>query len=326
MRTNRLTIGFLGLLAIFFAEAQSPTELTPLEKKQLTILSEPATLYKGFFRVGFFNSYNFINRSFDSKGNMIFLRQDNTYGSVVNTQLDFLYGISDRLQVGVLLPYSNLNAYGTQIQQVPLTNEESVISVRYFAQGVGDLTANVAYQILEETNRRPALTFLVTVGFPTGESKIKFKGLDDPANADEIEIEQGTGAGRVSTTGSLGLRKVQYPFLYTARVDYIYLFKGTVNSNGMELDLDPGYAMDFYIGYGMHLNDWITLSGDLNYRHLPASGETNEINVNRRLLAINPLLSFQIQRFRVFQLISIPFDGKNISADTSYGMKVVFTL
>ena len=87
-------------------KAQVQEELTPLEIKQTTIVSQPATLKKGFLRSGFALSFSALDKFFDDDTKKR-LFPDNIWAKSLGYQFAFQYGVSDRLQASLAIPFRN---------------------------------------------------------------------------------------------------------------------------------------------------------------------------------------------------------------------------
>lgn len=314
------------VLGLWLTSALAQEQLLPSEKKQQTVVTEPASLYKGFFRAGVSGYFGTVDRYFDGSGNKTYF-PGNIWGSTYSAQLGFVYGITDRLQASLVVPYVWNNASQVVLFEVPSadpTKPDSVAQVPYVrkSSGLGDVSFSVKYQVLTETASRPAVVVYVDVTVPTGEknptSVIDSRNFAPPLGNGDFRINSGAG-----------FRRVAYPFSYSVYVDYVYKVPGTkIHEPGeAEMSFKSSDFMDLIASFNFHLNDWIAVQNEVAYFYYFNNGSINDqpIDFPTDLLQYTPRVSFQIKRLRLNEGVSIPLMGKNASADISFAMLVQYT-
>src|SRR5688572_5427682 len=157
---------FLSTYSLCYAQGQE--QLSPRELKQKTIVTEPQTLYKGFFRAGLGLTYGVVNNIFSETGKRVPL-DNNGRVSDGFVQLGLSYGITNRLQVEVSYPY-NLGEIKQSVKlEVPEADQVGPVRWRSVTSGFGDLNINAAFQIIQDTESHPSTTLFLYTTLPTGE-------------------------------------------------------------------------------------------------------------------------------------------------------------
>jgi hypothetical protein len=118
MKRIPCVMGVLILVTCQYTKGQVQEQLTPAELKQKTIVTEPQTLYKGFFRAGMAFNYGTIDKIFTVDGDRESL-PSNIWANSWFFQTYLMYGISDRLQVEVMLPYRFQQIYQSYEVEAP---------------------------------------------------------------------------------------------------------------------------------------------------------------------------------------------------------------
>jgi hypothetical protein len=173
----------------------------------------------------------------------------------------------------------------------------------------------MGYQIIPETPLRPSFTSYLTASLPTGK-----KNPEDVIN--DREYKRASGSGEASLDIRLQIRRIMYPFSYTASVSYTYFFGGSKILEPLDTQEKPfrsGNNFNFDGSFNFHLNDWLAVQNTLTYF---LSGQDTEDGVTEAdkswVLQYYPGLSFQIKRFRINEVFLVPISGKLSSADPSY--------
>jgi len=317
---KKILVFIYSLNIIASISGQVEDMIIPSDLKQQTIITEAATLRKGFFRIGTVNSWGAIDRIFDESGKRSYIM--GSYGSGWATawshELDLQYGITDRIQVTSQIPYNREKIYYASEILDPGHDTSAVEYYKAKGNGLGDISLSASYQILKEDARKPSLVTKLFVTIPTGRK--------NPTNiVDNLKYDRATGYGETKLDLHLQLRKIFYPYSVTIYTAYIYHFKGKKIFNPGEDEISFKSGDLFYIGgsYNIHLNDWIVLGNEVAYfkwRDDIFFGETAaDVGMTGRW-AINyqPSLVFQIRRFRFFEVIQFPLFGNSVAADPQY--------
>jgi hypothetical protein len=292
--------------------AQTEQEVLPAERKAMTIITEPYTLYKGFFRAGVAMQYSSLYKIFDENNKRVPLT--NASGKTWSGLLILQYGISDRLQVNLDLPYLNQDLFLSYMGELPGANVFEQQKFEGRGSGLGDISIGAGYQLLTETVSRPAVKFTGTFIIPTGQS--------EPQDTGDLEImDIPVGAGHYAVDLSLSMRKINYPFSYTAYLDYKLNLPGEkiMELGGSPVSYKDGDLLTVSGSYNFHMNEWLALTNDVYY-FLSFEDETaGEISKDTGwVIEYAPRLSFQIKRLRVNQSVQIPIAGKLSGADPGF--------
>jgi hypothetical protein len=323
MKKILIFIGSLNIIANISGQVEKM--IIPSDLKQQTIITEPVTLRKGYFRIGILNSWDAIDRVFDESGNRSYIMESNTWSTSWSHELDFQYGITDRLQVSSQLPYERKKTFAATEVIFPGFDTSLVVYLRK-GNGLGDISFATSYQILQEDARKPSLVAELFITLPTGRK--------NPTNIiDSWEYDIPIGNGETKFEMHFQLRKIFYPNSVTVYTSYLYHFKGKKIFYPGEEEISFKDGDGFCIGgtYNIHLNDWIVLGNELTFLKWwddKYYGVTSANQGTTGCWGINyqPSLIFQLRRFRFFEVIQFPLYGKNIAADPVYtlGLQYIF--
>ncbi len=309
---NILAIMLMTLIGF----GQTEKQLVPGDLKQLTVVTEPSTLYKGFFRAGTALSYGIVDKYFtNDRKKEYFLNSAWATNSGFN--FIFQYGITDRFQVEAAVPLSfNIRQSESRIY-VPSADTTVEYSFTLKSQGLSDCYLTLKYQILNEKTSNTSLTGSLDVIIPTG--------TKNPTNINgETDYDPPLGNGCFASTGGLRFRKINYPYSYSGYFYYTYQFPGSKimdPSDTEETEFKDGNHIDAGISFSIHLNEWIALTNEANiyYRSKDEiDGEIPDDAITPWAASYEPRLVFQVKRFRISEAVRIPVYGKGVSADPLY--------
>lgn len=308
---KRLLIILFFLPVMLFAQTEQ--DLLPSEKKELTIITEPYTLYEGFFRVGFSLQYGALYKIYDEDGDKVPI--SNSSGRSWTSQLMGQYGISDRLQATIGIPYTNQELFLSYRGEAPGINTFTRQNLQGEGKGLGDIWMGADYQILTETVSRPSVKGLFTLTLPTG--KKNPEQLDDP----EI-IDIPVGYGYMAYEIGMAARKINYPYSWTAYINYRIKSEGSkaLNPGDPEISFKDGNLLTLSGSFNFHMNEWLALVNDVYFFK---KGDNREAGVtiensSSTTFLYSPRLSFQIKRLRLNQTVQVPLAGNTTSADPGY--------
>ncbi|MCX6254017.1 MAG: hypothetical protein NTV31_06000 [Bacteroidia bacterium] len=313
---KRIVNIFLLILVPLVGNCQAEKQLVPSDLKQLTVVTEPSTLYKGFFRAGMAMSFGVVDKYFtNDRKKEYFLNSAWATNSSFNLSLQ--YGITDRIQVDAVIPYSNELRQSESLIIVPVIDSTVNYSFTLKGRGIGDCYLTLKYQILPEKESKTSLTGSIDLTFPTGEK--------NPTNIKSENIyDLPTGTGSFSSTFGLKLRKIQYPFSFIGYTYFTYNLPGSkiINvSDTEEKEFKYGNRIDAGANINFHLNEWIALTNEFNLYYSGKTKIDNEIPdyaTDGWAVSYEPRLVFQIKRFRISEAVRIPLAGKGVSADPLY--------
>lgn len=304
------------MLTTLAAYGQTEKLLVPGDLKQLTIVTEPSTLYKGFFRAGTALSYGIVDKYFTSDAKKEYFL-NSAWATNSGSSFIFQYGISDRLQVEAVIPFvSNVRQSESRIY-VPSIDTTVDYSFTLKGRGLSDCYLALKYQILNEKASNTSLTGSIEFLIPTGEENpTDFKG--------ETDYDPPLGNGYFATTLALKFRRIQYPYSYAGHLYYTYKLPGLKlldPSDSQETEFKDGNYFDIGTSFNIHLNEWIALTNEINWAHWAKNeidGEIPDDAITAWALSYEPRLVFQIKRFRIGEAVRIPLFGKGVSADPLY--------
>jgi len=329
--TVKIISGSLALLLIpSLASGQTEQQVLPSELKEQTVITEPATLRKGFFRASFFGFYTFIDQAFDENGEKVYILSRNLWAKSWYYQMALEYGITDRLQVLLWPEFVNKQFFYTT--EYRLGGNTETVYWDLSAIGFGDLGIGVDYQILTETETRPSLVAKTIFTLPTGQKNpTKIKSWTD--------FKLPTGSGEFVIGLDLNLRKIIYPFSFTLYTGYAYHFEGEkIFSDYFEPGDEDSFKQTFRFrsgdmfnvggSFNFHLNDWIALQNQVFFFHWGPNKIYTEPTTSSSkawTLMYQPVLNFQIRRFRLFEIVMIPLVGQAYGADPVYILGLLYT-
>ena len=317
MKKTLLFICSLNLIINISGQVEQMT--IPSDLKQQTMITEPATLRKGFFRIGIINYGGPADRMFDESGKKSYISASNGWATMWYHELDLQYGITDRLQVISGIPYNREKIYYAFETQYPGRDSSVIEYYKIKGNGLGDISIAACYQILLEDERKPSLVARLFLTLPTGRKNPK--NIVD----NNYEFDRATGYGETRLDFKLQLRKIFYPYSVTLYTSYVYNFKGKkiFYPGEEEISFKSGGQLNIGSNFNIHLNDWIVLGNEVAYMKWwddKFYGETAEDQgiTGRWVVHYQPSLIFQLRRFRFFEVMQFPLWGKSVGADPLY--------
>jgi hypothetical protein len=311
---------FVLLPAIIFGQTEK--QLVPSDLKQQTIVTEPATLRKGFFRAGLAFSYGAVDKYFSNTAKKEYFLKS-AWGSSSGGLLILDYGITDRLMVDLSLAYSKTIQESEYRLIWPELDTNAIYTSHLKGSGIGDSYFSIKYQLIPEKENKTSLTGSLDITVPTGE-----KNPTNIKNATQFDLPTGNGYFEAGLT--LRARKIRYPYSYTGYVEYNYKSGGSrlINATDKtETDFKDGNRFDAGGSFNFHLNEWIALANELNY-YYRGKGEVKN-TANDKIdpawaVSYETRLVFQVRRVRLGEAVRIPMKGKNVSADPLYVLIVQY--
>jgi hypothetical protein len=320
------TICTCGIAITFstFLFSQTERQLLPSELKQLTEVTEPPTLNKGFLKVGLFYNYVVLKSVFNEEGDK-FLIPGSLYGQSRNLSLDIRYGLTDRIQINATIPYSFDIQHQSQNWEDPLFKAKQRFVWTRRGNGIGDLSLGIDGQIIKEHGLLPSITAKTGVRIPTGEK--------DPTHVvDANHYDLPTGTGEAMAYLDIQAKKLVYPYSFLFIITYGYHFGGNKIYDLLQPEADPvdfktGDLISVQAGAHFHLNDWLSMANDLVYSHLgkdKVSGITT--GSTGWVIAYQPWFHFQVKKLRFVQSVEIPLRGKNYPSNPGYFFAVQYII
>jgi hypothetical protein len=321
LKAKILTL-FLSLCVTTAAYCQTEKQLVPSDLKQQTVVSEPVTLNKGFFRAGTILNYRVADKFFNSSGKKEYYTTS-SWGSKSAYNLTLEYGFTDRFQADLNIEYMNSLQESQVTEVIASTGSTKVTPVKQKGLGLGDTHLSLKYQVLPESRNKVSLTGILNVTFPTGE-----KNPTNIRNSNQYDLPVGDG------TYALGIkafaRTIVYPYSFTGFISYTNNFAGTKIINvgdPVEKKFRFGNLFEGGLSANLLLNQWIVLANEIKYYH-EAEGKIDDVTSPMMpaswAVSYQPGLIFQVRRFRISESVRIPLKGKNVPADPLYVLMVQY--
>ncbi len=304
------------MLISYNASSQVETQLLPSDLKQQTIVTESVTLRKGFFRAGLAVSYSVIDKYFDDSKQKRYI-SGSSWGSTSFYLFIFQYGITNRLMIDASIPIENSRQVYNNKVVFPENNFDIPFIADLKGTGIGDSYLTLKYQIIPEEKNNISLTGSLDLTFPTGE-----KNPTEVNSNSDFNLPTGNGYFEIGTV--ISARRIQYPYSYTVYAGYIYKFEGSriiYPVDTEETVFKDGNTIEAGASFNFHLNEWIALANELNFYYRGEGTEKSSPDVTIApawAFSYETRLIFQIKQFRLGEAITIPFRGRNISADPQY--------
>ena len=175
----------------------------------------------------------------------------------VTAALSARYGITDRLEVELKVPYLRRD------DRVETTTGAGTVENNITSSGLGDIEAAAHYQINDGANGWPFFVANLRYKSNTGDGP-----FDVTRDADGIPTELATGSGFHSVEPSVTALYPTDPAVLFANISYLYTLEDSVDTTvGTQFiqDVDPGDSVGFSFGVGFALNEELSLS--LGYQH-----------------------------------------------------------
>ncbi|MDK2761547.1 MAG: hypothetical protein KYX64_09340 [Sphingopyxis sp.] len=225
------------------------------------------------------------------------------------------YGISDRLEAEVRLPYLYRN---DRIEVVQQRDEGIVRSIALRQDGIGDAEFSLRYQLNRPVGQKPIFVGSLRVKSDTG------KGPFD-VGYDEFGVATGlaTGSGFWAVQPGVNFLMPSDPAVIYGGVGYLYHIPRNVNrlvGDVLVGRVDPGDAISANVGFGFALNPRFSFS--LGYRHnyiFPTQSEIGGTIQRSNFLQVGALnfgMSYRLTQRNVLNLgfeIGVTEDAPDVS-------------
>jgi len=301
--------------------AQEEDKLLVSEIKQSTVITQPATLSRGFFLVGSIFTYNVEDKMFSDKGKRDFAPR-NLWAKFSTEYLHVHYGLTNRIEFAVALPYKITSLNGSVSSEVPFYDTTITTKFRMKASGIGDAELGIYYQVIKGSKTKPSLVGKLTTTLPTGEK--------NPTNIKGAwEYDLPTGSGEATLSLELIYRKITYPYSYSFYGQFKYSFGGKKVHYPYEDPISFRSGNFYFAGgnFNFLLNDWIAVQNDLQviYQRTTKYYDATALpKMNSLLISYHPNFSFQFKKFRLVQGFIIPIWGKSTPADPQYNIDLQY--
>lgn len=225
------------------------------------------------------------------------------------------YGISDRLEVEVRMPYLYRN---DRIEVVQQRDEGIVRSIALREDGIGDAEFSLRYQFNRPVGQKPIFVGTLRVKSDTGKGPFE-------VGYDEFGVATGlaTGSGFWAVQPGLNFLMPSDPAVIYGGMAYLYHIPRDVNELVGEVligRVDPGDAVSANIGFGFALNPRFSFS--LGYRHnyiFPTKTEIGDTRQKSNYIHVGSLnfgMSYRLTQRDVINLgfeIGVTEDAPDVS-------------
>lgn len=179
--------------------------------------------------------------------------------------LSFRYGLSNRMEVGIRIPYVWRDESLRRREVLVGTSGDQVTGSD--GQGLGDIELAVHYQFNRAVTGRPFFIGNLRVKAPTGTSPFDVDREliedDEGRPITEIFIEQPTGSGFWAIQPSLTMTYPTDPAVIYGNISYLWNIERDVGDGIGKIN--PGDALGISVGTGIALNNQTSIS--LGYDH-----------------------------------------------------------
>lgn len=180
------------------------------------------------------------------------------------------YGLADRLEVGVRVPYVYRADHSVLVPIAGSTNNDAARSVDSSTSGgsIGDIEMSARYQLNNGGPGRPYLIANLQADAPTGRSPFAVK-----RDANGAALQSATGSGFWSVSPSLTMILPSEPAVLFGTIGYTFNFAKNVNTRIPPVQIDriePGNEINVSAGIGIAVNQ--RTSFNLGYAHTWAFG------------------------------------------------------
>ncbi|MGP1397141.1 MAG: transporter [Inquilinaceae bacterium] len=184
------------------------------------------------------------------------------------------YGITDRLEVDVRVPYTYRNDRLTTLINPAETGDPVSVTDEVDAMGLGDIEAALHYQINNGRDGWPFFVANLRGKSTTGEGP-----FDVDRDSFGVQQELATGSGFYSIEPSITAIYPTDPAVFFANIGYTWNIKDDVDTFVGEAfigEVDPGDTIGVSFGMGIGLNERASFT--LGYQHDFVNGTETEIN------------------------------------------------
>ena len=177
---------------------------------------------------------------------------------------DLRYGITDRLEAEIRVPYTYSDDRATVLNQQVAGNASTATQTLYLQDsGIGDVEVGARYQINDGREDWPIFVANARVKTDTGMGPFDVK-RDAAGIAQQVAL----GSGFWGVEGGFSMLKVTDPAVLFASVNYIYGVPKDINQtigNVFVGRVDPGDSVNANLGFGFAINSDFSFS--LGYEH-----------------------------------------------------------
>lgn len=306
--------------------AQTEKQLTVSEIRQQTIIDEPITLEKGYFKVGSGLTYYFLSSErYDDKWNKV-TYFGNSQTNSFYFPLNLRYGVTNNFEIDVSTSFVNSSNFSSNKEVDNIKKSIKLFNEKEIRRGFKDVNMSFNYRLLQEKGNIPSLGVFISPCIPFGKTTTTY-------SPDSSKRYAPTTDDIYSLTGGYLLKKTFYPFAVGNTLSYTYFFpvtKKMQSSDISESTFKRGGLLNFSCEFDYLVCDWISLSSQFSYNHASklSYSETKykSLEVSSDFITWTPQLYLQIKNLRLIQMLDIPIAGRNWFPSPSYMLLVEIKL
>ena len=186
---------------------------------------------------------------------------DEIGGDILKTTLLGRWGITDRLQLSLGIPWvyreTTTRSRGVDLSSI-VVSEKSVDD-----SDIGDIFLGLSYQLFAETYTRPDIVLNFGVTAPTGRDPYGIDFIEDPSNTNLVfPSELPTGSGLWQASAGVSFLKTTDPAILFASFNYIHYLEESFSDIGADPNAAPapgevqlGDAFQVAAGIAFAIND-----------------------------------------------------------------------
>lgn len=189
------------------------------------------------------------------------------------------YGLTDRLEVGVNIPFvyrsSTYQSVGDEFSTEQIS--ESTVD----EADIGDVSLSLSYRVLPETTTRPDVVWNLGVRAPTGTDPYGLDVREDPNTNLNVPAELPTGNGVWGVNTGVSVLKTLDPAIVFANLGYTYNLEESFDdisaSEGNQPgDVKLGDTIRAGFGTAFALNERLSISMSYSHEYIRKSETTRE--------------------------------------------------
>jgi hypothetical protein len=291
---------------------QTEKQLAVSEIRQQTVVNEPLTLQKGYFKVS--SQFNYSVFSTERYNNN--WEKEPVYGYLSNSFIipfSVNYGLTNSLELNI---YSNYK-YGktsSSYKSIDYTNLENSTKFEHtkVTNGLTELSLGLRYILFKNKTSTPLMGVTCYFSMPIGKT--------EPTSSDNGKtINEATSAGCYELGAGVLVKKVFYPFSVSGTLSYAHSFPADLKLNYDDTEktqIKYGDWVNCNAVLNYMVSDWISIGNSLNYTY-NGPQEINNIKEDYTIqyLKYSPSLTFQIKNIRLTQGVSFYLAAKNANTN-----------
>ncbi|GKW48768.1 transporter [Halomonas sp. NCCP-2165] len=211
---------------------------------------------------------------------------DTVQSHITTFDINTRYGLTDRLEVGLGLPFVYRSSTYQSIGDEFSTERNSEASVS--EADIGDISLSLSYRLLPETLTRPDVVVSLGVRAPTGTDPYGIALREDPNTNLNIPDELPTGNGVWGVSLGASVLKTLDPAIVFANLGYTYNFEESFDdisaTDGAQPgDVKLGDTIRLGMGTAFALNERLSLSLSYSHEYIRQS-ETTQNGVTNKVV------------------------------------------